>query len=60
MTDEHQDEPAVEAAVETEADAAAEDWPVDERPLPPLRAALEAVLLVTDQPVAAVTLAQVT
>jgi segregation and condensation protein B len=31
----------------------------DERPLPPLRAALEAVLLVTDQPVPAVTLAQV-
>ena len=31
----------------------------DDRPLPPLRAALEAVLLVTDQPVPAVTLAQV-
>lgn len=30
-----------------------------DRPLPPLRAALEAVLLVTDQPVASVTLAQV-
>ena len=34
-------------------------WPDDARPLPPLRAALEAVLLVTDQPVPAVTLAQV-
>jgi segregation and condensation protein B len=31
----------------------------DERDLPPLRAALEAVLLVTDEPVSAVTLAQV-
>ena len=54
MTDE-QHEPPVEEEVEV-----AQEWPADERPLPPLRAALEAVLLVSDQPVAAVTLAQVT
>ena len=36
-----------------------EEQPADDRPLPPLPAALEAVLLVTDQPVPAVTLAQV-
>jgi segregation and condensation protein B len=51
VTDERQDDAVPEAA--------AEDWRDDERPLPPLRAALEAVLLVTDQPVPAVTLAQV-
>jgi segregation and condensation protein B len=41
------------------SEGTAEEWADDERPLPPLRAALEAVLLVTDQPVPAVTLAQV-
>ena len=62
MTDEHHEAP-VEEAVEPHVEEAVEvahEWPADDRPLPPLRAALEAVLLVTDQPVAAVTLAQVT
>ena len=44
---------------ESEEQAYVEEQPADERPLPPLPAALEAVLLVTDQPVPAVTLAQV-
>ena len=44
---------------EESIDETAPEEVVDDRPLPPLRAALEAVLLVTDQPVAAVTLAQV-
>ncbi len=72
MTDEPMDEPAAEPAPEAFAPAPGEHAdPADgvsaaegseggsEQWLPPLRAALEAVLLVTDQPVPAVTLAQV-
>ena len=48
-----------DSADETIDLVAAEDESAADGPLPPLRAALEAVLLVTDQPVPAVTLAQV-
>jgi segregation and condensation protein B len=44
----------------TEPAAEAPDDPMPDVALPPLRTALEAVLLVTDEPVPAVTLAQVT
>jgi segregation and condensation protein B len=55
------DDPAAGASPSPGAHAAADGLrALDPAALPPLRAALEAVLLVTDEPVPAVTLAQVT
>ncbi len=58
-TEEPADVPAEHEHADREVPEVIEAAPTQEAELPPLRAALESVLLITDEPVAAVTLAQV-